>query len=106
MTETCATCKYIRTLYVPPVDSLKDIPKDKYVCIFFEGEGQVMYLDYDNGMCELYTPNGERKEKVISRFIEDGVLYEQIIRETKIDADKAEGVSDADQTRKQKPLSF
>lgn len=85
MNETCKTCKYIKTLYVPPVGALKDIPKDKYVCIVFEGDGQVMYFDGNKGMCEMYTPNGERKEKVISRFFEDGVLYEQIIRETKVE---------------------
>lgn len=85
MIKTCKTCKYIRNLYVPPVNFLKDIPKDKHVCILFKGEGQVMYLHNNKGMCEMYTPNGEREEKVIFRFVEDGVLYEQIIRETKVE---------------------
>lgn len=88
MTETCATCKYIRPLYVPPIDAYKDIPKDKYVCALFAEIGHVMYMDDDKDMCEMYTQKDKQsKETVISKFVEDGILYEQIIRETKVEGE-------------------
>lgn len=52
----CKDCKYIRGLYVPPIDAYKDIPKDKFVCTLFEGEdNRVMYLEDDKGMCECFS---------------------------------------------------
>lgn len=86
MNETCKTCKYINTLYVPPVDEYIDMPKDRFVCTYFSRDGQVMYLGYGEGMCEVWSEKEDERETkatVVSKFVEDGVLYEQIIRETK-----------------------
>ena len=53
----CADCKYIRKLYVPPLQFYKDIPKDGFVCVcnIEPGGNQVMWLGKSsNGCCELF----------------------------------------------------
>lgn len=69
MTETCKTCKYIKTLYVPPVDEYIDMPKDRFVCTYFSRDGQVMYLGYGDGMCEVWSKKDDRETKYCNRDI-------------------------------------
>lgn len=52
----CKDCKFIRKLYVPPIDAYKDIPKDAFVCNLFEQEdNRVTYMNSDTEMCECFS---------------------------------------------------
>lgn len=55
--EKCKNCKFCAKLYVPPHPDFKRIPKNKYVCtLFLKSDDQVMYLQSDELMCEMFTP--------------------------------------------------
>lgn len=58
MSEKCEYCKHCVRLYVPPIEAYKDIPSNTYVCTLFLSEGRVMYIDDNQGKCEMFQPSG------------------------------------------------
>jgi len=60
MTEDCSNCVYLMRLYVPPINTYKDVPKDAYVCGLFASEGEVLYKSINHGMCECFTSKEEK----------------------------------------------
>lgn len=59
MNEKCEYCNHCLRLYVPPIEAYKDIPSNAYVCDALRAEGQVLYMDDNQGKCEMFTPKSK-----------------------------------------------